>query len=69
MTYDTWNNKPPKKTCPGSLLGDEWLENLLYRTPRGKPIDQKVKQKEIEKKISRLQRLVARLMVKFRRSS
>lgn len=48
------------KTCPGSLLGDEWMRNLLARTPAPKPEDQEEKQKAIlMQKISWLQQLIA----------
>lgn len=47
------------KTCPGSLLGVEWLEELLRRTPRLKPEEQEEKQKEIlRQKISLLQKII-----------
>lgn len=47
------------KSCPGSLLGVEWLNNLLRRTLEPKPIDQEEKQKEIlMQKISLLQRII-----------
>lgn len=47
------------KTCPGSLLGGEWLDTLLNRTPVIKPADQEEKQKEIlQVKISLLQKLI-----------
>ena len=47
------------KTCPGSLLGNEWLTNLLRRTPYSKPDDQEEKQKEIlMQKISILQKII-----------
>lgn len=47
------------KSCPGSLLGVEWMTNLLRRTPEAKPLEQEEKQKEILlQKISILQRLI-----------
>ena len=47
------------KTCPGSLLGVEWMKELLRRTPAEKPQEQEEKQKQILlQKISILQRLV-----------
>lgn len=46
------------KTCPGSLLGKEWLE-ILLADPVVKPDDQEEKQKEIlMQKISILQKLI-----------
>lgn len=49
------------KTCPGSLLGGDWLARLLDRTPENKPADQAKKQRDILKQISRLQKIVDRL--------
>jgi hypothetical protein len=31
MIYNTWNGKQPIKTCPGSLITDAWLKQLLTR--------------------------------------
>ena len=47
------------KTCPGSLLGVEWMAELLRRTPRLKPEEQEEKQKEIlRQKISLLEKII-----------
>lgn len=47
------------KTCPGSLLGDEWMKNLLTRLPVAKPTDQEVKQIAIlQQQITWLQQLI-----------
>lgn len=47
------------KTCPGSLLGVEWLKELLRRESHSKPEEQEKKQIEIlQQKISFLQRII-----------
>lgn len=48
------------KTCPGSLLGDDWMKHLLDRAPIAKPADQEAKQVAIlTQQISWLQQLIA----------
>lgn len=54
-------NFTPWKTCPGSLLGEEWKKNLLAREPSIKPISEVEKAKlikEISEKISLIQKLI-----------
>lgn len=54
------------KTCPGALLGVEWLKELLRREPHQKPENQEEKQKEIlHQKISLLQEIID-LIIKLR---
>lgn len=48
----------PAKTCAGSLLGKEWLNNLLAREVPDKPPEQVEKKKEIEKAYSLLNTIV-----------
>ena len=40
-TYTPW------KTCPGKLIGNEWLKNLLQREPNTKLVEQLEKQEAI----------------------
>lgn len=52
-----------EKSCPGSLLQDDWLKNLLNSSPLPKPDTQEEKQKDILKaKVTLLQRLLAALL-------
>jgi hypothetical protein len=57
------------KTCPGSLLGEEWLKTLLEE-PIEKPDDQEEKKKEILKQqiviLTRLIDLITKLKNEFR---
>ncbi len=49
----------PQKTCPGALLGKEWMGELLKRETVGKPEDQEEKQRAIlMQKISLLKKLI-----------
>lgn len=48
----------PSKTCAGSLLGEEWLKDLLAREAPEKPPEQVEKQKEIEKAYTLLNTVV-----------
>lgn len=61
-------NFQPAKTCPGSLITDEWLVGLLTRpTVKPKPSEQKEKARQIralQGKISLLQRLIQLLTLK-----
>lgn len=58
VVYHRHFNK--NKTCPGSLLGVEWLKELLRREPHVKPDEQEEKQVEILKqRITLLQRLIS----------
>lgn len=48
------------KTCPGALLGEEWLRSLLAREVVEKPDDQEEKQKAIlVQKVTLLQQIIA----------
>lgn len=49
------------KTCPGILLSQAWLDNLLNGLSNHKPLDQKIKQKNLMAQVTRLQRLVDKL--------
>jgi hypothetical protein len=76
MTYDTHNGLKPWKTCPGNLLDDKWLAELLKR-----PVAVSIPPKPIERtcvaqetlitqqnaQIGRLQALVQSLLMQIRR--
>lgn len=47
-----------KKTCPGTLLDDSWLEKLIDTTHIRKPLEEKIKRENLLAQISLLERLL-----------